>query len=81
VKEVVALVAEPLVVDELSLIKSELVRVKGRCRNPGAITGSIEIFFNGVGKLINFEVEGGSQGAFKGGKGGPPGSGKPHDKS
>jgi hypothetical protein len=69
VKEVVTLVAEPLVVDGLSLIKSEPVRVKGRCRNPGAIMGSIEIFFNGVGKLINFEVEGGSQGAFKGGRG------------
>lgn len=67
VKEIVSLVAEPLVVDELSLIKNEPVRVKGRCRNPKAIKGSIEIFFNGVGKLISFEVEGSNQGALKGG--------------
>lgn len=79
-KEIVALVAELLVVNELSLIKSEPVRVKARCRNPGAIKSSIKIFFNGVGKLIGFEVEGGSKGATKGGKGGPPGSGKPKDK-
>ncbi|CAD6266520.1 unnamed protein product [Miscanthus lutarioriparius] len=57
-KEIVGLVAEPLVVDELSLIRNEPVRVQGRCRNPGAIRGSIEIFFNGIGKLIRFEVEG-----------------------
>jgi hypothetical protein len=83
VKEIVSLVAEPLVVDELSLIKNELVKVKGRCRNPKAIKGSIEIFFNGVGKLISFEVEGSNQGALKGGKGGTssPGSGNPDDSS
>jgi hypothetical protein len=83
VKEIVSLVAEPLVVDELSLIKNEPVRVKGRCRNPKAIKGSIEIFFNGVGKLISFEVEGSNQGALKGGKGGTssPGSGNPDDSS
>lgn len=79
VKEIVSLVAEPIAVDELSLIKEEPIRVQGRCRNPGAIRGSIEIFFNGVGKQISFEVEGGLQGSFKGGKGGPPGSGKPDD--
>lgn len=71
VKEIMGLVAEPLFVDELSLIKDELVRVHGRCRNPGAIQGSIEIFFNGVGKLIKFEEKKGSQGPYKGGKGGP----------
>jgi hypothetical protein len=68
-------------VDELSLIKSEPVRVQVRCRNPNAIRGSIEIFFNGVGKMISFEVEGGNQGGLKGGKGGPPGIGKPDDKN
>lgn len=81
VKEIVGLVAEPLAVDELSLIKDEPMRVQGRCRNPEAIQGSIEIFFNGIGKLIKFEVENGNKGPFKGGKGGPPGSGKPDDKS
>jgi hypothetical protein len=80
VKEIMGLVAKPLVVDELSLIKDEPVRVQARCRNPGAICGSIEIFFNGVGKIIKFEVEGGSQGPFKGGKGGPPGPDKTDDK-
>lgn len=80
-KEIVALVAEPLFVDELSLIKSEPVRVKARCRNPGAIKGSIEIIFNGVGKLIGFEVESTNLGASRGGKGGPTGSGKPEDRS
>lgn len=60
VKEIVGLVAEPLAVDELSLIKSEPVRVQVRCRSPNGIRGSIEIFFNGVGKLISFEVEGGN---------------------
>lgn len=79
VKEIVSLVAKPIAVDELSLIKEEPFRVQGRCRNLGAIRGSIEIFFNGVGKPTSFEVEGGHQGSFKGGKGGPPGSSKPDD--
>lgn len=72
VKEIVALVAKPLVVDELSLIKTSLVIVQGRCRNPGSIRGSIEIFFNGVGTFIGFEVEEGGQGSLKGGRRGPP---------
>jgi hypothetical protein len=33
VKEMTALVAEPLVMDELSLIRACPVRVQGRCRN------------------------------------------------
>lgn len=49
VKEITNLVAEPLVVDELSLIRAGPVRLHGRCRNPFAIKGTIEIFFNGVG--------------------------------
>lgn len=69
VKEIVSLVAEPISVDELSLIKEEPIRVQGRCRNPSAIRGTIEIFFNGVGKPIRFEVDGGKQGPSKGGKG------------
>lgn len=81
VKEIVALVAEPLVVDELSLIKDGPVRVQSRCRNPGAIKGAIEIFFNGVGTLITFEVEEDGRGNIKEGKGGPPGLGKPDDNT
>lgn len=73
VKEIAGLVIEPLVVDELSPIKEEPIRVQGRCRNPRAIRGSIEVFFNGVGKLIRFEVEGGSHELSKEGKGLPLG--------
>jgi hypothetical protein len=81
IKEIAGLVVEPLVIDELSIIKEEHVRVQGRCRNPGAIKGAVEIFFNGIGKLIRFEVEGGKQRPGKGGKGGPPGSDKPDDRT
>lgn len=49
VKEMRALVAEPLVVDEVSLIKPGPVRFQGRCRNPAAIEGDLEFFFNGMG--------------------------------
>lgn len=79
VKEMTALVAEPLVVDELSLIKAGPVRVQGRCRNPAVIRGDLEFFFNGTGYIVGFEVEG-YQGGDKNGKGGPPGHGKPDDK-
>lgn len=80
IKEIMGLVVEPLIVDELSLIKSEPVRVQVRCWSPASIRGSIEIFFNGVGKMISFEVEGGKQGGSKGGKGGPPRASKPDDR-
>lgn len=69
VKEIVSLVAEPIAVDELSLIKEDPIRVQGRCRNLGAIKGSIEIFFNGVGKPISFEVEGATRDLLKAAKG------------
>jgi hypothetical protein len=46
------------VVDELSLVRPGPVRVQGRCRNPDAIKGHIELFFNGVGYPVKFEVEG-----------------------
>jgi hypothetical protein len=39
IKEIVNLVAEPLVVDELSLIRVGPMRFQGRCRNPTAIHG------------------------------------------
>lgn len=78
VKEITTLVAETLVVDELSLIRAGPVRVQGRCRNPVAIKGYIEFFFNGEGVMLKFEVEG-HYCTNKGGKGGPPGPGKPGD--
>jgi hypothetical protein len=82
IKEIVNLVAEPIAVDEVSLIKPGPVRVQGRCRNPTLIKGSIEVFFNGAGIPIGFEVED-DKGSSKGGKGGPPGqgSGKPGGSS
>jgi len=57
VKEITALVAEPLVVDELSLVRAGPVRVQGRCRNSAAIKGYIEFFFNGERIMLKFEVE------------------------
>lgn len=78
-KEVVALVAEPLVVDELSLIREIPSEFKAAAKtNPSAIKGSIEIFFNGVGTFVKFEVESRS-GPIKGGNN-PPSPGKPDDK-
>jgi hypothetical protein len=77
VKEIGSLVVEPLVVDEVSLIRAGPVRFQGRCRNPTAIKGDLEFFFNGTRVLLGFEVEG-KYGGSKGGKGGPPGQGKPN---
>jgi hypothetical protein len=68
VKEIATLVVEPIVVDEVSLIKPGPVRVQGRCRTPSLIKGSIEIFFNGTRIPIGFELEDG-KGTSKGGKG------------
>lgn len=79
VKEIACLMIEPLVVDELSLIKEGPVKVKGRCRNPAAVNGSIEVFFNGTGILLRFKVED-AKGSGKGGSGGPPG-GHPRSRS
>lgn len=45
VKEIANLVAEPLVVDELSLIRAGPMRFQGRCQNPAAIHGGIEYFY------------------------------------
>ena len=79
-KELVTLVVEPLVVDELSLIRNDPLRVQGRYRNPAAIRGYIDFFFNGVGCNLKFEAAG-HQGFGKGVKGGPlgPGPRKPDD--
>jgi hypothetical protein len=69
VKEIATLVVEPIVVDEVSLFIAGPVRVQGRCRNPSLNKGSIEVFFNGFGIPISFEVED-YKGPGKGVKGG-----------
>lgn len=58
VKEVVGLAAEPIIVDELSLIRTGPVRVKVRCRDPAQLRGFVEIFFNTIGYEIRFVAEG-----------------------
>ncbi|KAK3136973.1 hypothetical protein QOZ80_5BG0445870 [Eleusine coracana subsp. coracana] len=72
VKEVASLVCEPMVVDELSMVRADPVRVKGKCRDPSQLRGFIEIFFNSVGYEIRFVVEG-FQGKKEDKGGGPPG--------
>lgn len=59
VREIASLAVEPIAIDELSLIRDDAVRVKGKCRNPAAIMGGFEIFFNGDGVTVGFEVEAG----------------------
>jgi hypothetical protein len=49
VMKVTALAGEPLVVDELSLIKEGPMRVKMNCRDPYSLRGFVKIFFNMVG--------------------------------
>ncbi|CAL4929426.1 unnamed protein product [Urochloa decumbens] len=78
VKEITSIVAEPIKVDEFSLIKDEPVRVRVNCRNPSLLTGYVEVFFNGVGYELRFVAEG-SQDKGKGGGGSGPG--KPDDKN
>ncbi|GJN20625.1 hypothetical protein PR202_gb08025 [Eleusine coracana subsp. coracana] len=58
IKDITSLAAEPMAIDELSLIKSGLVRVQVRCQDPTQLRGFVEIFFNGVGYEIRFVVEG-----------------------
>lgn len=75
VKEIAAVVAEPLVVDELSLVRAGPVHVQARCKSPEAIHGSIAFYFNGEGIKIRFEVENPKKDG-RGGKNGPSGPGK-----
>jgi hypothetical protein len=57
VMKVATLAGEPLVVDELSLIKTGPVRVKLNCKDPLKLRGSVRIFFNKVGYEIRFASE------------------------
>jgi hypothetical protein len=58
VKGLATLVGQPLIVDELSLIRDEPIRVKVNCREPAAIRCIIEVFFNKEGREIKFVAEG-----------------------
>lgn len=58
VKEFTSTVGEPLEVDELSLLRLDPVKVKVNCRDPSTINCFVEIFINGVGYELKFEVEG-----------------------
>jgi len=80
VRELASLVGQPVMVDELSLIREEPVRVKVNCRDPSVIRCVIEIFFNKVGHEVKFISEG-SLGMNLDPRGGPPGTGKKDDKS
>jgi hypothetical protein len=57
VMKVTTLAREPLVVDELSLIKEGPVRVKMNCRDPCSLRGFVKIFFNMVGYETRFVSE------------------------
>jgi len=63
IKEITSLVAEPIKVDEFSLLRDEPVRVRVNSRNPANLKGFVEIFFNGVGYEIKFWTEGTSNSA------------------
>ncbi|RLN39463.1 hypothetical protein C2845_PM01G36620 [Panicum miliaceum] len=78
VREIVSLVAEPIKVDEFSLLRDEPVRVRVNCRDPAKLRGFVEIFFNGVGYEIKIAAEN-SPTSIKS-RGGPSGSGKSDDK-
>ncbi|TVU23471.1 hypothetical protein EJB05_25840, partial [Eragrostis curvula] len=57
VSEIATLAGEPLVVDELSLVRAGPVRVKMNCRDPSKLRGFVEIFFNSVGHEVRFLSE------------------------
>lgn len=78
IREITALVAEPIKVDEFSLLRDEPVRVRVNCRDPSKIRTIVEIFFNGVGYEISFIAQG-VQGRTQGRGDGPPGSQNRHD--
>jgi hypothetical protein len=67
VMKVAALAREPLLVDELSLIKVGHVRVKMNCSDPLKLRGIVRIFFNIIGHDIKFVSE-----KYKDKEAGPP---------
>ena len=79
IKEITSLVAEPIKVDEFSLLRDEPVRVRLNSRNPANLKGFVEIFFNGVGYEIKFWTEGTSNSARI--RDATSGSGNPNDRN
>ena len=77
IREITTLVAEPIKVDEFSLLRDEPVSVRVNCRDPSKIRNIVEIFFNGIGSDIKFIAEN-TQGRTQG-KGGPSASQSKHD--
>jgi hypothetical protein len=57
IMKVASLAGDPILVDELSLIKTGPVRVKMHCRDPATLRGFVKIFFNRVGYDIRFIFE------------------------
>jgi hypothetical protein len=57
VMKVASLAGEPMVVDELSLIKTGPVRVKLNCKDPLKLRGFVAIFINNIGYVIGFMSE------------------------
>jgi hypothetical protein len=57
IMKVATLARDPILVDELSLIKTGPVRVKMHCRDPATLRGFVKIFFNRVGYDIMFISE------------------------
>jgi hypothetical protein len=57
VLKIATLAREPLLVDELSLIKTWSVRVKMNWRDPYKLRGFVRIFFNKVGYEVRFVSE------------------------
>ncbi|RLN17995.1 hypothetical protein C2845_PM02G15810 [Panicum miliaceum] len=54
IKEIASLVAERIKVDEFSMLRDELVRVRVNCSDPTKLRGFVEFFFNGIGYEIKF---------------------------
>jgi hypothetical protein len=57
IMKVATLAGEPVVVDELSLIRVGPVRVKMNCVEPLKLRGFVRVFFNKVGYPIRFVAE------------------------
>jgi hypothetical protein len=57
VVKVASLAGDPILVDELSLIKTGPVRVKINCTNLTTLRGFVRIFFNMIGYQIRFVFE------------------------
>jgi hypothetical protein len=57
-RQLAFLVGEPKIVDKASLLKPSWVRIKIACRDPAMINGVNNVYINGQGYRIRWEVEG-----------------------